>query len=126
GRRLATGDAINVAARLEQAAPRDGVLIGETTYRLVRHRVGVETLAPLTLKGKSQPVPAYRLLAVHEAAQAPVASRTTQIVGRALESARLLQEFELAVSSRTPALVTVVGEAGLREARPGAGVSPTA
>jgi predicted ATPase/class 3 adenylate cyclase len=117
GQRLATGDAINVAARLEQAAPEMQVLIGEATYRLVRHRVEVETLPPLTLKGKSEPVPAYRLLAVREADHAAIGTRRTQIVGRALESARLIQEFELAVSTRSCALVTVIGEAGIGKSR---------
>jgi len=117
GQRLATGDAVNVAARLEQAAPEMQVLIGESTYRLVRHRVEVEALEPLTVKGKSRPVPAYRLLAVHEVAQTTVDARSTQIVGRALESARLLQEFELAVSTRSPALITIVGEAGIGKSR---------
>ena len=55
GQRLVTGDAVNVAARLEQAAPEMQVLIGEPTYRLTRHRVDVEPLPPLVLKGKSEP-----------------------------------------------------------------------
>jgi len=117
GQRLATGDVINVAARLEQAAPGMQVLIGEPTYRLVRRRVEVEPVGPLTLKGKREPVPAYRLLAVHEVDQTVVDARSTQIVGRALESARLIQEFELAVSTRSCALVTIVGEAGLGKSR---------
>jgi predicted ATPase/class 3 adenylate cyclase len=116
GQRLATGDAINVAARLEQAAPETQVLIGGPTYRLVRQWVEVEALQPLTLKGKSQPVPAYRLLAVRES-QRDAGARHGQIVGRALESARLIQEFELAVSTRSPALVTIVGEAGIGKSR---------
>jgi predicted ATPase/class 3 adenylate cyclase len=117
GQRLATGDAINVAARLEQAAPEMQVLIGEQTYRLVRHRVEVEPLEPLAVKGKSGRVPAYLLLAVHRADHVVVDARSTQIVGRALESARLIQEFELAVSTRSCALITIVGEAGLGKSR---------
>src|SRR5579862_8531224 len=53
--RLATGDAVNVAARLEQAAERGDVLIGEQTRRLARDALDVERLEPLTLKGKSEP-----------------------------------------------------------------------
>ena len=60
--RLATGDAVNVAARLEQAAPPGEVLIGSRTLALVASAVDVEAVDPLTLKGKSEPVPAYRLL----------------------------------------------------------------
>src|SRR5215471_12568294 len=62
--RLATGDAVNVAARLEQAAPAGEVLIGETTFALVKDAVMVEPVEPLELKGKSERVPAYRLLGV--------------------------------------------------------------
>ena len=64
GQRLVTGDTVNVAARLEQAAPPLEVLIGEPTYRLVRDAVEVEAVPPLELKGKSERVPAYRLLGV--------------------------------------------------------------
>ena len=65
--RLATGDAVNVAARLEQAAQPGEVLIGEPTLALVRDAVDVEPVEPLELKGKSKPVPAYRLLRVRDA-----------------------------------------------------------
>ena len=62
--RLATGDTLNVAARLEQAAPAGDILIGESTYRLVRDAVEVVPVEPLMLKGKPGPVPAYRLLSI--------------------------------------------------------------
>src|SRR5205823_14481563 len=61
GQRLVTGDTVNVAARLEQAAPPFSVLIGEPTYRLVRDYVSVEELEPLELKGTSQHGRAFRL-----------------------------------------------------------------
>src|SRR5256884_4893222 len=64
--RLVTGDAVNVAARLEQAAPALEVLIGEPTYRLVRHTGEVEPGEPLEVKGKSERGPAYPLLPVLE------------------------------------------------------------
>src|SRR6266496_980198 len=63
--RLATGDVLNVAARLQQAAQPGEILIGEETLRLTRDAVEVESVEPLQLKGKSEPVPAYRLLSVH-------------------------------------------------------------
>ena len=69
--RLATGDAVNVAARLEQAAEPGEILIGEATLALVRDAVEVEALEPLELKGKAEPVPAYRLVAVRGGARAP-------------------------------------------------------
>src|SRR5205823_379527 len=64
GQRLATGDTVNVAARLEQAAPDGEVLIAETTFRLVKGAVAVEPVGPFDLKGKSARVRAYRLTGV--------------------------------------------------------------
>jgi class 3 adenylate cyclase len=64
GQRLVTGDAVNVAARLEQAAAPGEILVGEPTFRLVRDAVEVEPVEPLALKGKEERVPAFRLLAV--------------------------------------------------------------
>jgi class 3 adenylate cyclase len=62
--RLATGDTVNVAARLEQAAQPGEVLMSAETFGLVRAAVEAELLEPLELKGKREPVPAYRLVAV--------------------------------------------------------------
>src|SRR5207302_8101852 len=61
---LATGDAVNVAARLEQASGAGEILIGEPTYRLVRAAALLEEVEPLALKGKEKAVPAYRLVEV--------------------------------------------------------------
>ena len=80
--RLATGDAVNVAARLEQAAQPGEVLIGEATLALVRDAVEVEAVEPLELKGKAEPVPAFRLVAVREA---PERRHETPFVGRERE-----------------------------------------
>src|SRR3954468_9907829 len=60
--RLATGDAVNVAARLEQAAQPGEVLVGEATLALVREAVEIAAVEPLLVKGKAEPVPAFRLL----------------------------------------------------------------
>src|SRR6266576_1488288 len=54
GQRLVTGDTVNTAARLEQAAPTNEVLLGDPTYRLTRDAVEVEEIEPLELKGKSE------------------------------------------------------------------------
>src|SRR3954462_14091853 len=61
GETLVTGDAVNVAARLEQSAGTDEVLIGELTHRLVADVVLAESVEPLTVKGKSAPLQAYRV-----------------------------------------------------------------
>src|SRR5207247_6742257 len=61
-----SGDAVNVAARLEQNAPAGEVLIGEETYRAVSYAIDAEPVEPLELKGKSGRVPAYRLVRVRD------------------------------------------------------------
>ena len=111
-----TGDAVNVAARLEQAAASLEVLIGHPTYSLVRDAVEVEEIQPLALKGKSQPVRAYRLLAVNSAGMARRAL-DAPMVGRAAEMALLSDAFESAVAERACRMVTVVGEAGVGKTR---------
>ena len=67
--RLAAGDAVNVAARLEQAAEPGEVLIGEPTFALLRGAAEVEPVEPLALKGKAKPVVAYRLVGVRDQAE---------------------------------------------------------
>jgi class 3 adenylate cyclase/tetratricopeptide (TPR) repeat protein len=117
GQFYATGDAVNVAARLEQAAEPGEVLLGEQTYRLVQDAVRVEVVGPLTLKGKAGPVAPYRLLEVVEGAPAVARRYDTPFVGRQEELARLLGCFDRSVGETTPLLVTVLGAAGLGKTR---------
>lgn len=117
GQRLATGDAVNVAARLEQAAGADEVLIGDPTYRLVRHGVDVVAVEPLALKGKSERLPAHRLIGVSDAAEGVASGREAALVGRASEVGLLINAFEKATRERTCHLVTVEGEAGVGKSR---------
>jgi class 3 adenylate cyclase/tetratricopeptide (TPR) repeat protein len=112
--RLATGDAVNVAARLEQAAGAGEVLIGKPTLELVRGAVEVEPLEPLELKGKAQPVTAYRLKAVRDPDARPA---ETPFVGRGEELAAIRAAWERALTDQRCQLVTVVGEAGIGKSR---------
>jgi class 3 adenylate cyclase/tetratricopeptide (TPR) repeat protein len=114
--RLATGDTVNVAARLEQAAPAGEVLIGESTYRLVRDAAEVVPVEPLTLKGKPEPVPAYRLLSVTEGAR-NTRPAELPLVGRAREIAALDAELRRSVAGSECRLVTLFGEAGVGKSR---------
>ena len=116
GQRLVTGDTVNVAARLEQAAPDRGVIIGDLTYRLVREGVDVEAVAPLTLKGKAEPVPAYRLLGLRTGRPAePRAGRP--FVGRESEMRELLDAFTEAVTGGHCRMATLFGDAGVGKTR---------
>src|SRR5215468_2695127 len=92
GQRLATGDTINVAARLEQAAPDGEVLIGDTTFRLVKGAVTAEQMEPLELKGKSMRVRAYRLTGVGRG-EAITRRVDLPFVGREAELAHLADAF---------------------------------
>lgn len=112
--RLATGDAVNVAARLEQAAQPGDVLIGQPTLALVRARVEVEAVEPLELKGKAEPVPAYRLVSVRDA---PERRHEGHFVGRELELAIVRGAWERARTGRRCELVTLVGDAGVGKSR---------
>jgi class 3 adenylate cyclase/tetratricopeptide (TPR) repeat protein len=113
--RLVTGDAVNVAARLEQAAPACDVLIGEPTYRLVRDSVDVEPVEPLELKGKLERVNAYRLIAAREGPQRR--HRDAPLIGRRADLGVLSESFELAAAGSGSWTVTILGEAGLGKTR---------
>jgi class 3 adenylate cyclase/tetratricopeptide (TPR) repeat protein len=112
--RLVTGDAVNVAARLEQAAAPGTILIGGNTHDLVRGAVEAEPVEPLALKGKSEPMPAFRLLSV---AGSPERSHASRFVGRARELDALAQTWARAVAETRCELVTVVGEPGVGKSR---------
>jgi class 3 adenylate cyclase len=112
--RLATGDAVNVAARLEQAAQPGEVLIGQPTLALVRDVAEVEPIDPLELKGKAGPVPAFRLLRVRDAPQRRHGAR---FVGRDHELAILREAWERVGKERRCELVTVIGDAGVGKSR---------
>jgi predicted ATPase/class 3 adenylate cyclase len=111
GQRLVVGDAVNVAARLEQAAPALEILVGEPTYRLVSHAVDVEAVDPLPLKGKSEPVPAYRLLAVKDA-EGVARHHERPLVGRDEEHTHLRAALDAAIGTRSLRLVTIIAPAG--------------
>ena len=115
GQRLVTGDAVNVAARLEQAAGANEVLLGDPTYRLVRDSVDVEEVEPLELKGKSERVPAYRLIGVSAVARESAAQHP--LVGRDAELASLQAALDEAVDSGSPRLASLVADAGVGKSR---------
>jgi class 3 adenylate cyclase/tetratricopeptide (TPR) repeat protein len=112
--RLATGDAVNVAARLEQAAEPGEVLIGAETVRLVRDAVELGDERLLELKGKSEPVAAYPLLGA-----AGELSRRFDVpmVGRDRERRALDDAWERVRSERSCHLFTILGAAGVGKSR---------
>jgi tetratricopeptide (TPR) repeat protein len=111
--RLATGDAVNVAARLEQAAPSMETLLGALTHALVRDTVEAEPVEPLELKGKAERVPAYRLVGLASRERAAA----TPLIGRADELGQLRAARAAAEADGGGRLVTVIGEAGVGKSR---------
>jgi class 3 adenylate cyclase/tetratricopeptide (TPR) repeat protein len=116
-RPMASGDPVNVAARLEQAAQPGEILVGEQTYLLTRGAVSLEPVEPLALKGKSEQVAAYRVRSV--AADGPAYARQldVELVDRETELATLEAAFSSCVAGQRCHLVAIVGEAGVGKSR---------
>ena len=117
----AMGDAINLAARMEQNAPPGGILITHDTYRLVRENFDVQPQPPLSVKGHAEPVQTYFVLRAR-----PRAFRTTargvegvevRMIGRDAELAQLQAFFQAVTEDRERQVVTVVGDAGVGKSR---------
>jgi class 3 adenylate cyclase/tetratricopeptide (TPR) repeat protein len=116
GETLVTGDAVNVAARLEQAAGVGEVLVGESTYQLVRDAVDAELVPPVEAKGKSEPLTAYRLRSLTGGA-AYERRLDAALVGRERERRLLADAWERCRSENACAVFTVLGSAGVGKSR---------
>ena len=117
GQRLATGDAVNVAKRLEQAARSGEILIGRETQRLVRDAVRVEEVAALEIKGKEKKVPAFRVVEIFSGAPGHIRRLDSPMIGREDERTLLERAFERAVRDRSCHLFTILGAAGVGKSR---------
>jgi class 3 adenylate cyclase/predicted ATPase len=117
GERLATGDAVNLAARLEQAAAPGEIVIGPQTWRIVRDVVSAEALGPLHLKGKSAPVAAYRLLRVDSGTDLRARRSGSPLVGRRGQLRLLSDAFARVVQERSCHRLTILGAAGVGKSR---------
>jgi class 3 adenylate cyclase/tetratricopeptide (TPR) repeat protein len=111
-----SGDTVNVAARLEQAAGADGVLLGETTHALVARAVEAEAQPPLSVKGKTLPLRSYRFVRVRREVE-PAPGRSSRFVGREPELELLGSLIGLVRSSGAPVRALVLGEAGVGKSR---------
>ncbi len=114
----AMGDAINLAARMEQTAEPGTVQIAHDTYKLVQALFVIEDLGGLSVKGKTDPVPAYKVLGRKAAAgrQRGIEGLHTTLVGRDIELSAL-QEILSAVQQAVGHIVCLIGEAGLGKSR---------
>jgi class 3 adenylate cyclase/tetratricopeptide (TPR) repeat protein len=117
GQTIATGDIVNVAARLQQAAEPGDILLGRATHRLVRDQISAGPLQAFSLKGKSERVAPWRLEQVHERASGMLRRLEAPFVGRARERRRLDEQYARTVEEESCRLAVVLGAAGLGKTR---------
>jgi class 3 adenylate cyclase/tetratricopeptide (TPR) repeat protein len=118
GEGLVAGDVINTAARLQTAAPVNGILVGEKTFRATEQRIDYQARAPVAAKGKQEPVPAWEAIAARSLFGVDVDLRpATRLVGRRRELDQMLDALGRARAEREPQLVTIVGVPGMGKSR---------
>jgi class 3 adenylate cyclase/tetratricopeptide (TPR) repeat protein len=117
GQALVTGDAVNLAKRLEQAAPNGSILIGKATYPLVKDAVRAGPLESFSVKGKAKPVSPLRLDAVDPSAAGVARTLERRFVGRVEELAALQIAFQRVKAEQSCRLFTILGPAGIGKSR---------
>ena len=118
GEGMASGDVVNTAARLQSAAPVNGVLVDETTYRATRTAVDYEVAEAVEAKGKAEPVAVWEAQTAHSRFGVDVAHEArAELVGRERELGVIRDAFERARHERTPQLLTLVGVPGIGKSR---------
>jgi class 3 adenylate cyclase/tetratricopeptide (TPR) repeat protein len=118
GEGMASGDVVNTAARLQSAAPVNGVIVDETTYRATRHTIDYEAADSVEAKGKSQPIAVWEAATAHSRFGVDVAHEArSELVGRERELGIVRDAFDRARHERTPQLVTLVGVPGIGKSR---------
>jgi class 3 adenylate cyclase/tetratricopeptide (TPR) repeat protein len=110
---FATGEAVNLAARLQQAAQPGEILLGPAARRLAANAVEVEDAGLVEIKGRAEPLWTWRAVRAHDGTRLAA----TPFVGRDPELALLQNTFSRAVRDRRVQLVTVFGEPGLGKTR---------
>jgi class 3 adenylate cyclase len=116
GEAMVAGDVVNTAARLQHAAPVNGIVVGAETHRLTRDAIVFEPLDPVVAKGKADAVEAW--LAVEASTQVGERrSSRAPLVGRTRELEVLRGIWDRTAAERRPHLVTVLGQAGVGKTR---------
>jgi class 3 adenylate cyclase/tetratricopeptide (TPR) repeat protein len=115
--RLVAGDAVNVAARLQAAAEPGTVLVGERTSLMAQRSFTFAEPVALTVKGKGQPIRTRRLIGALAEGRTGVEGLRAPMVGRQTELQLLVSVLDDVMSSRSPRLVTVTGQAGVGKSR---------
>ncbi len=113
---FATGEAVNVAARLQQAARPGEILMGAAAHRLTFGGIESEPAGPLELRGFRQPIEAYRPICVGDGGR-PLGSLAAPFVGREAELDLLHNTLERTMRDRRPSVFTIYGEPGVGKSR---------
>ncbi|HEU5405487.1 MAG TPA: AAA family ATPase [Gaiellaceae bacterium] len=116
GEAMVAGDVVNTASRLQGSAPVGEIIVGEETYRATRSAIEYEVVEPVTAKGKSAPIEAWRAVAPTTAGGERDLS-TTPFVGRDREVGLLDATWERVELERRPHLITVLGPPGVGKSR---------
>jgi class 3 adenylate cyclase/tetratricopeptide (TPR) repeat protein len=116
GEGMAAGDVVNTAARLQSAAPVNGVLVGESTYRATRSTIEYVEAAPIDAKGKADPVPVWEAVAARSRPTIETMS-AAPLMGRHDELDLLVGALQRVRRERQPQLVTVGGVPGIGKSR---------
>ncbi len=117
GEGMAAGDVVNTTARLQSAAPVNGILVGESTYRATRHAIEYREAAPVEAKGKVEPVQVWEVVQAYSRIAVETLETGAPLVGRRRELAVLTGALDRARQERTPQLVTLVGVPGIGKSR---------
>jgi class 3 adenylate cyclase/tetratricopeptide (TPR) repeat protein len=112
----AAGDVLNTAARIQSAAPVNGILVGALTHEATRDAIEYREAEPVAAKGKTEPVRVWEAVRVKEAAHEPTADAVT-FVGREREKSVLLDLWSTAIAQRSPGLVIIIGPPGIGKSR---------
>ncbi len=115
GEGVVTGDMVNTCSRLQSAAPVDGILVGETTYRASAGAIAYREADGVRAKGKSEPISVWEALGLQPEEEQPDLS--APFVGRRRELAQLLDALVRVCRERTPQLISLVGEPGIGKTR---------
>ena len=115
---MASGDVVNTAARLQSAAPVNGILVDETTYRATDQKIDYSESEPVTAKGKQEPVPAWEVIDARSSYGVDVGQvQRAPLIGREREVGVLVGALERVRAERSPQLVTLVGVPGIGKSR---------
>ena len=118
GEGMASGDVVNTAARLQSAAPVNGILVDETTYHATSQKIEFRAAEPVTAKGKQEPVPAWEVLQARSSYGVDVVrTQRAPLIGRERELEVLVNALGRVRAERSPQLVTLVGVPGIGKSR---------